>query len=197
MRSKALRLLVGAAGRRLQFELTEPDAKDALARASLTLSELRLVLFDLEDVLTAATTGVSADRFAAVRADPERWDDHEVESEDVSRWKLDLATQRFDIADLQRRVWLKSSSKNQLPIKFSWEVAVKHADDERPLPGGGPVVFGTIRLASEPPDSGYSSPERAGDEVVVTVDKEDVGYMIDALVRLQRAMESADRMQEE
>ncbi len=186
-----LRLLVGTAVRQFQFELTEEGSEELLTKCGLSLDDLRRVFFDIEDVLLAATRNVDVDRFARVRSDPERWEDRETEEAAVAIRKFNAVHDVFDVQELVRRIWLKANAKTAVPKRIDWEVAQKLGDEDTRPPGedGRPVVFGVLRIGSEPAD--FRNPFREGTEIVVTVDEEDVAYMRDALNRLHRAMRNA------
>jgi hypothetical protein len=190
-----LRLLVGPPTRRLQFELRDDqEAPALLERHGLSRAELRDVLFDLEDVLVAMASDVPPERFAAVRANPNRFTDQEVEEESVALEKFRLASEAFDASELQRRFWIKDTAKAQVPSRFGWEVGIKRGDDEGEAPGGGGAVLGRLRIATESPDSPIAS--SGGNDISFVVDNEDVAYIIDSLLRLQRAMEDAEGSKE-
>jgi hypothetical protein len=190
VRTGTLRLLVGAGYRRFQFELHEREADDVLQRHHMSLSDLRRVLVDIDDVLAATAAGTSAERFAAARSDPERFEDGEVESPAIARSKYAAVTQVFDVGHLQRRVWLKSSVKIDLPSRIDWEILTKHSDaDLGEPPDKLPVVYAALRIASEPADS---PPFVGGNQVTMAVDAEDVDFLLDALTRLRQALKEAD-----
>jgi hypothetical protein len=192
MAGQYLRLLIGSTLRRFQFALREDEAGDVLGRFSIDVTDLRAVLVDLEDVLVAVTSGVGAEMFVAKRSDPDRFDDGETEDPGVAAAKYELATESFDVEHLRRRVWLKRTSKSEVPGRFDWEVATKMADAENALPDGDRVVMGKLRVASEPAE--FRLPYiGAEQEITVTVDVEDVEYMIDSLNRLKEAMYQADK----
>ena len=194
VRTGTLRLLVGAGYRRFQFELHEPEAEDVLARHDMTLLDLRRVLLDIDDVLVATGNGVAVERFAAGRSDPERFSDNEVEEPETARAKYIAVTQVFDVGRIQRRVWLKSAVKLELPLRIDWEILSKHADaDGGTPPDKQPVVYAALRVASESPDA---PPFTTGREVTMAVDTEDVEFIIESLTRLQQALKLADTVPE-
>lgn len=190
--ARALWLLVGPPQRRLQFEMIGSEAEEALSRHGLTADDIRAVLLDLEDVLSAAVSGVSVEVFSQRRADPERFSDGETEPVDVAREKFDAAQRVLPIDQLRRRVWVKSTSKIDVPSRLDWEVVSKHVDAERPTHDASPVAYATLRIAAEPPEIRLSALGE-GKEVTMVVDAEDVAYMIGALGRLQTSLARVDR----
>jgi hypothetical protein len=191
-KSGALRILVGSGLRPspFQFELRRDDValKDVLAGRGLSYSDLTEFIEDLDDCLNALLGGSSPKRFAEVRSDPERWDDGEFESPEVATRKLELVAETFDLADLRKRFWIKRTAKSPIPGRLDWEVLTKNADAGAAAPGPTPVVLATIRLSTEPGSAGPISLTDQLRQVNITVDSEDVGYMIDSLTRLRETM---------
>jgi hypothetical protein len=189
--ARSLRLLVGGSVRRFQFELHEDSAEEALSSHEISRLDLGRVFFDLEDVLVANTSGADREHFIRRRSDSKRFPDGEAEDPSVAGAKFDLVSRSFDIDGLARRVWIKSSAKTNVSRRFDWEVLIKCADSQAERPVGGKMVTATLRVASEPPD--LDVPIRlTHQEVVMTVDTEDIDYMIDSLKRLKEAIEQAD-----
>jgi hypothetical protein len=158
--------------------------------------QFRGVMWDVTDALAAAVNGASPEEFVRTRTNPRRFaeddsePDNEVESEEIARRKFELIASAFDIIDLRRRRWLKSTSKDWLATGVDWEVSIKHVDDDTPSPDNEPVPFATIRLTAEPPGHpayGQSPPPR---DLVMTLDREDVDYLLDSLGRLREALAS-------
>ena len=184
--ANAVRLLVGGARRRLQFELKGRETEEIIEEHSLATWQLRRVLVDLEDILYAAAIDVSASDFARARSDPDRFVDHETEDLHTATRKYEAAIALFDPHDLGRRITLKEAAKTHIPSAFTWEVVRKQADDDESRTNEWPTVAAVLRIASEAPDS--SGLMQPGSEVVMTLDAEDVAYMIDSLRRLQEAL---------
>lgn len=192
----AFRILVGSGLRPspFQFELRREDGalKDVLANHGLSFGNLSDVIGDLDDCLNALVSGSSPEKFVAVRSDPRRWEDGEHESPDVARRKLDLVVNTFDISSLKQRFWVKRTAKTPIPGRLDWEVLTKNADASGVLPGDSPIIVATIRLATEPGGSGPISLTDQLRQLNITVDSEDVGYMIDSLNRLQDSLIRAE-----
>jgi hypothetical protein len=187
----ALRVLIGGSVRRFQFNVKDDQAHEVLERHGLDDESFRRVLVDLEDVLLPAVTGVDVEHFASRRADPNRFPDGEVEERETAEAKYKLVEEVFDIQALARRVWAKSTSKNELPGRFDWEVSRRLADAELEGPDGEPALIATLRISAEPVDLTWPILPRAT-EITMTVDVEDVAFMIESLTRLEEALDGAD-----
>jgi hypothetical protein len=184
--SNELRILMAVRGS-LQFEIREDRASVAqtLERADLTLVELRRVVLDVSDCLSAAIAGYSANEFASVRGNASRFEDGEIEDPALATHKFQLATEQFDIEDLRRRAWIKETSPVRIARRLQWDVISKHATAAGLPPGNTPVRFGALRLVL---DSALGV-ARGQEEFVITVDREDIGFMMDSLQQLLRALE--------
>lgn len=133
-------------------------------------------------ILTAIVSGVSAKDFA-------RQTTRDAKEFPILTERYALVAEQFPLAPLRRRAWLKRTTKNQVARFFDWEVAVKTHDStlSDPTEGFAPLAFGTIRLTTE------SSVEVLADrETAITVDEEDVAYLLESLQRLQACMRSSD-----
>jgi hypothetical protein len=161
-----------------------PQVVAFLDESGMDLGELREAIDDVVDVLQAAVSGVSEDRFASIRKDPDRQGDNESESEDDARSKFRLVASTFDLEDLRRRNWIKRTSKNHLLGELRWEVVVKRSDLELEAPTSEGVPYGLVKLRSETPDR-FSVFGDASAELTFAVDEEDVSYLIAALETLR------------
>ncbi len=194
----ALRLLVLGTfvGRSpIQFELHEThDATSSVFQQHESdIDEMRRVIADVSDVLRAVVGQVAVERFVEVRTDPERWEDHETEDAETSRWKYEQVSTSFDIDTLRRRLWAKRAAKVDLPGRFDWEVSLTVGDATGAPPGGKPVPIGTLRVQTEPSQPALLS-GITGTEAILAVDAEDAAYMIDSLQRLLEALEEAETL---
>lgn len=187
--SNELRILLAVRGT-LQFEIREERTavSETLAAANLTYDELEGVVWDVSDCLNAAIVGVSEDGFVTARTDTKRFSDGEVEDPEVARLKFRLATEIFDVDELRRRAWVKETSPVRIARRIQWDVLSKHATAVGLPPGNRAVRFGALRFVL---DSAQGS-LRDQAEFVITVDKEDVGFMIDTLNQLVRALDKEE-----
>lgn len=189
-----VRLFVGPTAFRppltFMVEEQDPDLRSALAERSLSLGEFANSFFDIIDVLSAQLVNVDEDGLVKARTSSSRWEDGEVEDADVARAKYRLVADAFDIPDLQHRLWVKETSKNDLAAQVTWEVVAKEADEVRPLPEGATSVrYAVLKLRAEAPygGGGFAGARRSR-ETTMTVDYEDVTYLIGSLTRLQDAL---------
>jgi hypothetical protein len=193
---EALRLLVGSSLRPspIQFELRREDdsRQEILSRHGISYEELLGVFEDLDDCLNALLSGSSIERFSEVRSDPNRWEDGEHESRDIAERKMRLVMETFDAQVLRQRLWIKQTAKTAIPGRLDWEVLAKKADAASRLPGGASIVFANLRLATEPSSTRPIALTDQLRQINITVDAEDVGYMIDSLTRLRRALLNAE-----
>jgi hypothetical protein len=172
-------LLVGPAGIRIVFAEAS-DADDELVRRS----------DEVEDALEAAVVDRPPESYARRRITPARrlfGDVDEPEDVDVAAAKLEVARQHFDIDELRRRRWLKTTSKTDTPAAVEWDVSSKFAEDSIPLPVGGPVPFALLRVvahARNPQDPSHLHPD-----IVLTLDAEDISYFRASLLELKDALE--------
>ena len=185
-RQACLQVLVGPPARRISVAIAEAVAETTLASHQLTLGQFRDVLGDLEDVLVAASEGVSEDRFVAVRTDPERWEDGETEPASQAAEKFRLVGEAFDLNALRQRLWLKATAKTPVPGRFEWEVVAKYADDSIDAPTERPARHALLRITSASPR--LRLPLDPDAEVLMTVDEEDLDYMIGSLKRLRQQL---------
>lgn len=175
------RLLVGA-DNAVQIEIIEGDeAKQLLEERRLDPEAVRGTGVHVASILTAILDNLSSEEYAKERGGTGP------EQEALSR-QYSFVGEQFPLAPLRRRAWLKQTTKNQVARVFDWEVSVKlHdstvADGDR---GHAPLPYGTIRLTTESAVDVLSDRETA-----ITVDEEDVGYLLDSLTRLQACMRSA------
>lgn len=178
-----------------QWEFRERDelVGQTVQEFDITLAELRKVIDDLDDSLMAIVAGIKEDHFVQVRSDPNRWQDGEVEDPDIARRKFQLTSSHFDVDDLRRRMWIKRTSKNDVPSSLTWEVVSKQVDHDDRAPAGNQAVYATLRLEAETPGAPLAASVVGGaTEIVMTLDREDVGYMIDSLSRLKHALDDSE-----
>jgi hypothetical protein len=194
-----VQIFVGPTAHRALFSVKlqedEQDVQDFLNANSLTMPEVREGIRDILDVLSALVSEATVEEFVATRGDKERLRDGEVEEEAVARQKFEQIAEAFDILSLRRREWIKATSKNPLLVNVGWEVLVKQRDELEASPNNGGVPFAVLRLTTEAPESPSIFPQPPED-LVVTVDAEDVDNLIGSLARLKDTMASADKVNE-
>jgi hypothetical protein len=144
-------------------------------------------LGDVEHVLSAVVASADPNDFARHRAEAED------EDEAVATAKFELIRKRFDLAPLRAKRWIKQTSKVAWISGLEWDVAAKVADDDYPNPHSKPVHFATVRLASAGPRRPNPiTGETARSEVVVTVDRDDVGVLRRFFQRLDNELSKAE-----
>jgi hypothetical protein len=149
---------------------------------------------DIEDVLAATAAGVPIEDFARVR---QTRTDALAEEEATAREKYEMVASRLS-AGLQRRAWLRTTSKVYVLASFEWEVVSKLADSSSvPRPAdASETLYGLLRLDTEraggdgPPDQKVT---------VVGLDAEDLDDLIGGLTSLRAALgaETANVKKEE
>jgi hypothetical protein len=185
--SGALRILVGAAWQInfVQFEVVRDHASvdQILSARTLTPEDLEEPAEYIGELLSSALRNEDLEDLLASRE----------ATEPQARERAQLVLDRFqdDLHDLAPRFWIKATSKVQVPDRFEWEVASKLADDELAPPRKNPVAFATLRVLTESPEFSYYSgmQQRA---VALTVDIEDLDFLIDSMKRCREALAAAE-----
>ncbi len=139
---------------------------------------------DIEDVLAAIAARISIEEFVRVRHT--RDDSLGPEEEATAREKYEMVASRLS-AGLQRRAWLRTTSKVDVLASFEWEVVSKLADSSsvpRP-PDASESLYGLLRLDTERAGGG-GRPDRK--VTVVGVDAEDLEGLIGGLTSLRAAL---------
>jgi hypothetical protein len=149
---------------------------------------------DIQDVMTAIAAGVIADEFVRVRETGRGG--LEPEDPTVARAKYELVS--ADLADgLQRRAWLRTTSKVFVLTSYEWEVVSKLADSSsRPRPAeAAEYVYGLLRLNSQRGTEEGQPDQRV---TVIGLDTEDLDKLIRGLSDLRVALgaETARTVQE-
>lgn len=175
----------------IRFEF-DPGADDvALFRAKRAPTQL---LFDITEVASAILVGETAEGFVEFRSNPPRDDDvddgqdssRDPEPAEIASAKYELVASRFPIADLQRRLWTKTTAKHKLFGSATWEVVRKYSENETGAPFEGGTTFGTLKLFAHDPDRFYSEePPRFS----LMVDEEDVTYLIEVLEQFRKELQ--------
>lgn len=175
-------LLVGSGG--VSFTFAPGAASD----------EVLDVTEEVAEAIQAAVLDRDAEHFARRRSNPVRrlvGDEEEPEDVAAASQKLDLVKNTFDIHDINRRRWLKTTSKISTPSLVEWDVLVKYSDDTIPPPDDAPAPAGILRFETHQPGPARS-PQH--EDVVMTVDVEDVRYFrsrLDELLNRLEAIETA------
>jgi hypothetical protein len=167
-------LLIGSGG--ASFAVLGKEADENLRERSGEVAE----------ALDAAMTNQPVDHFASRRASPiaRAFGVHEEpEDPEIAGRKLRIVSETFPIRELVRRRWLKRTSKTDSPGVFEWDIGRKHREDTLPIPAGGPVPYALIRFASSRPSG--ELPGARAHELQVTLDLEDVDYLIGTLADLR------------
>jgi hypothetical protein len=175
----------------VQLELVDgrPDFDERLSQEGLSTSDLESVGSDYAAVLTYLVNEYSLESFVRVRTDDARGG--EAEPANVAERKYRALGETFDLVPLRRRAWLKRIAKSDVPVSLGWHVGTVRFDDDAGPPPDGPVPFGEIKLVSEPAEmSTWGPPER--NVTALTVDAEDVDFLIDGLERLRDALRQDD-----
>jgi hypothetical protein len=123
--------------------------------------------------------------------DPEEDDEEtpEPETPEVARAKFELVQEAFAVRELQRRVWVKTTSKQPVLDSVGWEVTRKLADDTADRPEGPVPAVATLKFAAVDPDSYYY--DERPPEIVMVADAEDVAFLIDVLTRVRSQLQAA------
>lgn len=188
----AMRVLVSSSWNspQVQFEVVD----DHPAVQELRLDEgTREVLADrFKDVagaLAAAMENQTPETFAARRASAATSQNEP--PDESAETKLRLVEQAFSgtLPTLRARFWIKRTSHVDTPGELRWETLTKLADSEPSQSKVPSLPYAVLTIAA-----GQSEPflltGRAQPRVTMTVDLEDVTYMIDRLSRLQRRLNS-------
>jgi hypothetical protein len=164
------------------------ESVDAAAKAAnMPVRDFRNVADDVADVLSAAVSTASVERFISVRTSED--EDGEAENADLAQRKFELVSARFEIGDLKRRAWIKRRAKTDVLYDVEWDVSRKSHDSGSDAPEETPVTVGLIRLSSGPPDNPLAIAFGQGvTNPTLTVDEGDVIALINSLQRLHAAM---------
>jgi hypothetical protein len=197
--SHALRLLVqghdpiGPPGAGVRFVVRKDDDRVTayFADASIDYQAFREALPDIGETLTFVARSQSMDSFVAARTAESRADGGE--DADIARQKYESIIQLFPIAELTKRFWLKRTTKTEVTKSVDWEVSSKLADDDLERPGSEPVPFATLRMETGGPSPNFIElmTGKGANALVLTLDVDDVDYLIDSLQRMRSALSQA------
>jgi hypothetical protein len=139
---------------------------------------------DIEDVLAAIAAGVPVDDFVRVRQ--ARSDALGPDEEATAREKYEMVASRLS-AGLQRRAWLRTTSKVYVLTSSEWEVVSKLADSSSiPRPAdASETLYGLLRLDTERAGGGGPPDRRV---TVVGLDADDLDDLIGGLTSLRAAL---------
>jgi len=188
-----IRILIQPSGRALfvQVELrTErPDYEEQIASVGLTPGEVEEVAPDIADVLGGILADYDADEFGQLRADRSSAD----EDPEVSAQKHRATEAAFDLEPLRARTRLKQASNLPITAGISWEIAVKHADDEGLLQApDSQVPYAILKLTTDRVDQ-QGWPQLARASTVMLLDADDVAFLVDSLTRLRDALHDIEK----
>jgi hypothetical protein len=141
---------------------------------------------DVEDVLAAIAAGASIDYFVRVRTT--RQDALGPEDETNARKKYETVASGLAIG-LQRRAWLRTTSKVYALTSLDWEVVSKLADSgsvPRPI-DASETLYGLLRLDTERSGAG-GAPDRK--VTIIGLDASDLDDLISGLTGLRTALAS-------
>ncbi len=158
------------------------------AEALIDYQEFRDTLPDIAEALTFVARSQDMDSFIATRTDEDRGEGREDASD--ARQKYEKAVEIFPITELARRAWLKRTTKTEVTRTVDWEVSSKLADDDLERPGSGPVPFAILRLETGAPSPNFFElmTGKGTNALVLTMDVDDVDYLIDSLTRMRTAL---------
>lgn len=107
--------------------------------------------------------------------------------------KLEVVSERFNVEMLRTRAWLKKTTKHDILLDRSWEVARKEADSDAECPMDGTLPpMGVLRLSSASLKSPIAFVTGEGiNDLVATVDRQDVRSLIRTLEKLDAALSDA------
>jgi hypothetical protein len=187
--ARTLRLLVNATEYEppVQFELAADDPSVEEFRNS---PDFTLLMWDVTDLLWLAMRNVPMEAITTLRANPERFGDTDLvepEPPEVTAKKLELLSRALDLEHLRRRRWMKERAKTLLASRLDWDISVKHLDATGNVPDDEPMAYATLRIAGRAAGDESEDPGAAR-ELVLTLDEEDVGYILDSLNRLDSAL---------
>jgi len=201
-RSGALRFIAGIPGVvPTKIELLEGGEhgehfRRKLDSVGLKRAEFDEVVAEVADVLEGILSGVDVDEWTR-NAVPAGSD---IDAESRIRDKRDLVSKEFseDIRTLRDRTWIKATAKTEIVNSVSWDVSLKHGTDADDKPHESPVPYAILQITAMPTVDFGSLKERT---VTVTLDDEDIQYLLDTLERLyaaygsmsKRAKRDADR----
>ena len=136
---------------------------------------------DVEDVLAAIAAGVSSEEFARIRQGGQGILGPEDEVNAVAKYEMVLARLA---SGLQRRAWLRTTSKVYVLTSFDWEVASKLADSSTmPRPeDASETIYGLLRLDTERAGPGGQPDQRV---TVVGLDHDNLDELIAGLTALR------------
>jgi hypothetical protein len=182
-----VRALVGTHNH-VQLEVRRNSDVDAfLAERELTREQVLHAATQVATILSALLNGMGPEEFARERARGQGVDEAGIQEAVPSLTdRFAHVAELFPLDDLRLRAWLKDTSKNEVPRILDWDVSVKLDDARRPAPAGTRLPYATLRLATESPLDLY-----ADHEVAVTLDEEDVAFILDLLLQLQVSLRAA------
>lgn len=204
--SEALRLLVeepgpplaGPFARGVRFVVRgqDPRVEEYFSSEGFTYGEFRQGLGDLADAITAVMTNIPLEGFVGARQDEQRNPHGETEPEERSRSKYELVEREFPVEELRQRYWLKRTTKNEVQQTVDWEISTKVQDDDTETPEGAPVPYAVVRFETGPSSQlAQLFTGRAPNALVLTMDSEDLGYILDSLGRLRDELQRQEEEQ--
>lgn len=182
--------LAGAAAPMFRFVVRKNDERVAayFSVQERDYQQFRDSLPDLAEALTLITRPMNIDEFVDFREGEQSGRIHD--APEAARKKYEVVTHLFSIDELRRRLWIKRTTKNDLAKTIDWDVSTKLTDDDLQHPGGDPVPFGTLRL-----ETGGTVPSfvefmtgKGSNALVLTLDLEDLDYLIDSLARMRLSL---------
>lgn len=157
----------------------EPDVDDAPTPGGG-------LFIDIFDALTGVANGASVEEFVRARSEP-RPGFGEPEQEGTSRAKYEAVVAAFPPDELQRRTWLRITSKLPVLATVEWEILTKEGDSRSlPMPEGVPreqMRFGQVKLIAQP-----TTHRTDVQEMMVGLDLDDVNVLLKELERLRTAL---------
>jgi hypothetical protein len=140
---------------------------------------------DIEDALAATAAGVSIEEFAGVRQASSAPLGPEDEAAAREKYEAVVASQLA--VGLQRRAWLRTTSKAYVLTSVDWEVVSKLADSSSiPRPtDASETLYGLLRLNTERASEGALPDQKI---TVLGLDADDLDSLIAALTSLRAAL---------
>lgn len=180
----ALRVLRPYTPFAIDFDINFRDEAVAAAVEEVGLSrgEYRQAIEDIEQVIAALVQGTALER-----GDDEQEDLAAVEE------KKKCVQGLFDIQDLQKRAWIKETSKSDVLLDASWEVSLKQSDETKRPPNGEAIPVGLLALrgaALRNPFSILTGVDNT--ELLLTTDRSDLKALMETIRRLDEALAQLD-----
>lgn len=147
---------------------SSPDAGQALDEVEIILSDATLTQLGPRALTYARPSGADTQ-----------------DDEGLDEVKYALVAESLPLDELRRRVWVKRTAKTHLLLTADWELALKLEDDDVATPAGTPAPFALVRMQGTRLDDSEETPS---DEVLLTVDEEDVDFLLSTLGRLKTSL---------